>query len=74
MKDLLKLQKCFLWFMGDNSLRKSLYDYRTGGCAQSLTSAGVSKYQGAESSLAYWISYHLFIKCYGEGLFTSSER
>jgi hypothetical protein len=40
------------WFLGDNDARVPLLDERTGGCSDGLTSAGRSRNQGAESTLA----------------------
>jgi hypothetical protein len=40
------------WFLGDNDARVPLLDERTGGCSDSLTVAGRSRNQGAESTLA----------------------
>jgi glycosyltransferase involved in cell wall biosynthesis len=47
----------FMWFLGDNDLRMSLYDFETKGCCDGLESYGVNRNQGAESILAYTISY-----------------
>ncbi len=40
------------WFLGDNDAKVPLLDERTGGCSDSLTVAGRSRNQGAESTLA----------------------
>lgn len=47
----------FMWFLGENDLRMSLYDFETGGCCDGLEKDGVNRNQGAESTLAYLISY-----------------
>lgn len=47
----------YRWFLGDNDLGKSLYDPSTGGCADGLHSDGINLNQGAESTLAFWISH-----------------
>ena len=52
-----KLSMSFLWFLGENDLRMSLYDRATKGCYDGLDSFGVNRNQGAESSLAYLISH-----------------
>jgi len=52
-----KMFKCYLWFLGENSLRLPLFDHETQGCCDGLESQGVNRNQGAESTLAYWISY-----------------
>jgi len=40
------------WFLGNNDARVPMIDERTGGCSDGLTSAGRSRNQGAESTLA----------------------
>lgn len=55
-----QMNLCYQWFLGENSLRLPLYDYETKGCGDGLQPHGVNRNQGAESTLAYWIS-HLII-------------
>ncbi len=50
------LYKSFMWFLGENDLRMSLYDFETKGCCDGFVSYGVNRNQGAESTLAYLIS------------------
>ncbi|PWV51590.1 glycosyltransferase [Chitinophaga sp. S165] len=45
------------WFMGENALQLPLYDQDTGGCADGLQPDRVNENQGAESTIALWISY-----------------
>jgi hypothetical protein len=52
-----KLYTSFLWFLGENDMRMSLYDFETKGCCDGFESHGVNRNQGAESSLAYLISH-----------------
>ncbi len=66
-----KLYTSFLWFLGENDLRMSLYDFETQGCCDGFESYGVNRNQGAESSLAYLISHLTVLQAYGE--FHSSE-
>jgi len=47
----------FMWFLGENDLRISLYDFETSGCCDGLEAHGVNRNQGAESILAYLISH-----------------
>lgn len=47
----------YQWFIGRNDLGISLYDPNTGGAADGLHSEGINLNQGAESTLAYWISH-----------------
>lgn len=52
-----RMYKCYRWFLGENDLDISVYDVSTGGCADGLHAEGVNLNQGAESTLAYWISH-----------------
>jgi hypothetical protein len=52
-----KMVDSYQWFTGVNDLGLSLYDPDTGGCADGLHSEGINLNQGAESTLAYWISH-----------------
>jgi glycosyltransferase involved in cell wall biosynthesis len=61
-----KLFTSFMWFLGENDLRISLYDYETKGCCDGLESYGVNRNQGAESILAYLISYLTVLEVYEE--------
>ena len=54
------MYQSFQWFLGKNDLGVSLYDPSTGGCADGLHSEGTNQNQGAESTIAYWIS-HLIV-------------
>ena len=60
------LYASFLWFLGENDLRMSLYDFETQGCCDGFDSYGVNRNQGAESSLAYLISHLTVLKAYEE--------
>ncbi|MBU0486542.1 MAG: glycosyltransferase [Bacteroidetes bacterium] len=63
---LAKLFSCFLWFMGENDLRMSLFDFETKGCCDGFERYGVNRNQGAESSLAYLISHLIVLKAFEE--------
>jgi glycosyltransferase involved in cell wall biosynthesis len=52
-----KMFIAYLWFLGENSLRLPLFDHETKGGCDGLESHGVNRNQGAESTLAYWISH-----------------
>ena len=52
-----KLFACYLWFLGENSLRLTVYDHETKGCCDGLDENGLNRNQGAESTIAYWISH-----------------
>jgi len=61
-----KLNTSFLWFLGENDLRMSLYDFETNGCCDGFESYGVNRNQGAESSLSYLISHLTVLQAYEE--------
>ncbi len=61
---LTKLFTCFMWFLGENDLRLSLFDFETKGCCDGIESYGINRNQGAESSLAYLISYLIVLQAF----------
>lgn len=62
LKYIRKMYLSYQWFLGENSLRLPLYDYETKGCGDGLQTYGVNRNQGAESTLAYWISHLTVLK------------
>ncbi|QBO57065.1 glycosyltransferase family 4 protein [Chryseobacterium salivictor] len=56
----------YLWFLGENDLRLSLYDFETKGCCDGFEDYGINRNQGAESSLAYLISHLTVLQAYEE--------
>ena len=54
--------QAFRWFFGENRVGVPLYDPQTGGCSDGLHPHGVSENQGAESTLAYLLSYLLLLE------------
>jgi len=54
-----KMYKSYQWFVGDNDMGLSLYDPSTGGCSDGLQDGRINLNQGAESTLAYWISHFI---------------
>ncbi|MEI6560983.1 MAG: glycosyltransferase family 4 protein [Verrucomicrobiota bacterium] len=50
-------RRCFEWFLGRNDLGQSLYDPTTGGCRDALLQDHLNQNQGAESSLAFYLSH-----------------
>jgi hypothetical protein len=61
-----QLYTCFMWFLGENDLRMSLYDFETKGCCDGFENYGVNRNQGAESSLAYLISHLTVLQAYDD--------
>lgn len=62
LKYIRQMDLSYQWFLGENSLRLPLYDYETKGCGDGLQTYGVNRNQGAESTLAYWISHLTVLK------------
>lgn len=52
-----KLFTCFMWFLGENDIWISLFDFETKGCCDGIENYGINRNQGAESTLAYLISH-----------------
>jgi len=52
----------YKWFLGENSLHIPLYDFETHGCADGLQKNSVNRNEGAESTLAYFISHLTVLK------------
>lgn len=50
-------RRCFEWFLGRNDLGQPLYDPTTGGCRDALLLDHLNQNQGAESSLAFYLSF-----------------
>ena len=61
-----KLYTAFMWFLGENDMRMSLYDFETKGCCDGLESYGVNRNQGAESSLAYLIAHLTVLQAFDD--------
>ncbi len=57
-------RKAFDWFLGDNDLKVSLYDFRSKGCYDGLTQNGVNLNQGAESLLSFLMAQLTIIASY----------
>ncbi len=68
------LYTSFMWFLGENDLRMSLYDFETKGCCDGFEDTGVNRNQGAESSLAYLISHLTVLKAYEEFYSLTQDR
>ncbi len=55
-------RRCFEWFLGRNDLGLPLYDEATGGCRDALLQDHLNQNEGAESSLAFALSW-VEIRC-----------
>ena len=62
LKYIRQMYLSYQWFLGENSLRLPLYDYETKGCGDGIQPYGINRNQGAESTLAYWISHLTVLK------------
>ena len=65
-KYLKDLYTSYMWFLGENDMRISLYDFETKGCCDGLEATGVNRNQGAESTLAYLISHLTVLQAFEE--------
>lgn len=67
------LHTSYQWFLGNNSLHVPLYDKETNGCADGLQANSLNRNQGAESTLAYFISYLAVLNAAQMDLASSNE-
>ena len=51
-----QMKRSFGWFLGDNDLGMSLYDYESAGCSDGLHKENISLNQGAESTLSFLLA------------------
>ena len=51
-----RMKQAFGWFLGDNDLGMSLYDYESAGCSDGLHEDHLSLNQGAESTLSFLLA------------------
>lgn len=54
-----KAKKAYEWYWGDNINGIALYNKKTGGCHDALTTNGVNLNQGAEAIVSFLIAHHL---------------
>lgn len=52
-------QKCYSWFLGNNTIHRSLYDSESGGCYDGLHPDRVNLNQGAESLVSFLMSSYV---------------
>lgn len=64
-------RRCFEWFLGRNDLGQPLYDATTGGCRDALLQDHLNQNQGAESSLAFYLSHAELTRSEKARIFTS---
>jgi len=50
------MHEAFNWFLGDNSLKRVVYDRATGGCYDGLGEGQINLNQGAESTTSYLLA------------------
>ncbi|MCU4166328.1 glycosyltransferase [Carboxylicivirga caseinilyticus] len=59
-----QLSKTHLWYLGENNLKKSIYDQSEGGCYKALELRGVNPVKGTDSTCSYWLSHFTFMDAY----------
>jgi glycosyltransferase involved in cell wall biosynthesis len=60
-KDFLeRIKWCYNWFLGDNDINETLYNFKTGGCRDGIHSSRLNLNEGAESLLS-WLSVILLM-------------
>ncbi len=52
-------QKCFSWFLGNNTVSKVMYDDSSGGCYDGLHPDRVNRNEGAESLVSFLMSRYI---------------
>jgi len=65
-KYLKKLFISYMWFLGENDLRMSMFDFETKGCCDGIERSGINRNQGAESTIAYFISHLTVLQAFEE--------
>ena len=48
-----RIKWCYNWFLGDNDINETLYDFKTGGCRDGIHSSRLNLNEGAESLLSW---------------------
>lgn len=48
-----KALQCYLWFLGENSIRRSLYHFESGAVANSIKGNQISQFDGALGTLSF---------------------
>jgi glycosyltransferase involved in cell wall biosynthesis len=60
-KDFLeRIKWCYNWFLGDNDINETLYNFKTGGCRDGIHFSRLNLNEGAESLLS-WLSVLLLM-------------
>lgn len=52
-----RIRTAFLWFLGKNDKKLSLFNFEQMACYDGLDEHGINKNQGAESNISFWMSY-----------------
>ncbi|MEJ2306494.1 MAG: glycosyltransferase, partial [candidate division WOR-3 bacterium] len=48
-----RIKWCYNWFLGDNEINETLYNFKTGGCRDGIHSSRLNLNEGAESLLSW---------------------
>ena len=51
-----KMRDAFYWFLGNNSLTRTVYDHQTGGCYDGMGERDINLNEGAESTIMYLLA------------------
>jgi len=68
-----KVFTSFMWFLGENDMRLSLYDLETKGCCDGFEKDGINRNQGAESTLAYFISHLTVLQAFEDSVLSQKD-
>ena len=71
---LMESRRCFDWFMGKNDLNIPVFDFKTGGCYDSLHPNGVNENMGAESTLAWLIALLNMYEIFAQDVFLKTKQ
>jgi len=59
-----KMFTSYMWFLGENDLKKPLYDFKTCGCSDGIEKYGLNRNQGAESIITYKMAHMTVLLAY----------
>ncbi len=69
-----KIDWIYSWFLGNNDLGATLYDFKSGGCRDGLQSFGLNKNEGAESLLSWLMALHRMHEISRKSAYKSKEE
>ena len=69
-----KIDWIYSWFLGNNDLGATLYDFKSGGCRDGLQSFGLNKNEGAESLLSWLMALHRMYEISRKSAYKSKKK